>query len=51
VGAIASVVARLRPADAVSDSWIAATAIALGVEIVTQDDDYVDVSGLLVIKA
>ena len=35
----------------VNDSWIAATAIALGVAIVTQDDDYVDVPGLLVIKA
>ena len=35
----------------VNDSWIAATAIALGVAIVTQDDDYVDVPGQLVIKA
>lgn len=35
----------------VNDSWIAATAISLGVAIVTQDDDYVEVSGLLVIKA
>jgi predicted nucleic acid-binding protein len=35
----------------VNDSWIAATAIALGVAIVTQDDDYVDVPGLTVIKA
>jgi predicted nucleic acid-binding protein len=35
----------------VNDSWIAATAIALGVAIVTQDDDYVDVPGLVVIKA
>ena len=35
----------------VNDSWIAATAIALGVAIVTQDDDYVEVPGLLVIKA
>lgn len=34
---------------AVNDSWIAATAIALGVPIVTQDDDYVDVPGLPVI--
>jgi len=35
----------------VNDSWIAATAIALGVAIVTQDDDYAEVPGLLVIKA
>lgn len=35
----------------VNDSWIAATAIALGVAVVTQDDDYVEVPGLLVIKA
>ncbi|CAN5737971.1 type II toxin-antitoxin system VapC family toxin [soil metagenome] len=34
----------------VTDSWIAATALALGVPVVTQDDDYVDVPGLLVIK-
>lgn len=30
----------------VNDSWIAATALALGVPIVTQDDDYVEVPGL-----
>ena len=35
----------------INDSWIAATAIALGVAIVTQDDDYVELPGLLVIKA
>lgn len=35
----------------VNDSWIAATAIALGVAIVTQDDDYVEVPGLTVIRA
>ena len=35
----------------VNDSWIAATAIALGVAIVTQDDDYAEVPGLTVIKA
>jgi predicted nucleic acid-binding protein len=35
----------------VNDSWIAATAIALGVAIVTQDDDYADVPGLTVIRA
>lgn len=33
----------------VNDSWIAATAISLGVPIVTQDDDYLDVPGLAVI--
>ena len=34
----------------VNDSWIAATAISLGVAIVTQDDDYAEVPGLHVIK-
>ena len=34
----------------VNDSWIAATAISLGVPVVTQDDDYVEVDGLQVIK-
>ncbi len=34
----------------VNDSWIAATALALGVPVVTQDDDYADVSGLAVIR-
>lgn len=34
----------------VNDSWIAATAMALGVPVVTQDDDYVEVAGLDVIK-
>jgi predicted nucleic acid-binding protein len=34
----------------VNDSWIAATAMALGVVIVTQDDDYVDVPGLTVVR-
>jgi predicted nucleic acid-binding protein len=33
-----------------NDSWIAATAIAHGLPIVTQDDDYVDVPGLDVIR-
>jgi len=33
----------------VNDSWIAATALALGVPVVTQDDDYVEVPGLTVI--
>jgi len=35
---------------AVNDSWIAATAVSLGVPVVTQDDDYVDLPGLAVIK-
>lgn len=30
----------------INDSWIAATAMSLGVSIVTQDDDYVDIAGL-----
>jgi len=34
----------------VNDSWIAATAISLGVAIVTRDDDYAVVPGLTVIK-
>jgi len=33
----------------VNDSWIAATAISLGVPVVTQDDDYVEVPGLSVV--
>jgi len=33
----------------VNDSWIAATAIALAIPVVTHDDDYVDVPGLAVI--
>ena len=33
----------------VNDSWIAATALYLGVPVVTQDDDYVDIAGLDVI--
>jgi len=44
---------RLRDGEqrmAVNDSWIAATAMALGVPAVTQDDDYVEVEGLEVIK-
>lgn len=35
----------------VNNSWIAATAIALGVAVVTQDDDYVALPGLSVIRA
>ena len=34
---------------AVNDSWIAATAMALGVPVVTQDEDYANVDGLDVI--
>ena len=44
---------RLRDSEQsmpVNDSWIAATAMALGVPAVTQDDDYVEVEGLEVIK-
>ncbi len=36
---------------AVNDSWIAATATALGVPVVTQDADSVDVPGLVVVHA
>ncbi len=34
----------------VNDSWIAATAMTLEVPVVTQDDDYVEVGGLSVIR-
>lgn len=34
----------------VNDSWIAATAISLGVPVVTQADDYVELPGLQVIR-
>ena len=34
----------------VNDSWIAATALALGVPVVTQDEAYVNVPGLAVIR-
>lgn len=34
----------------VNDSWIAATAMALSVPVVTQDEDYVAVAGLDVIR-
>lgn len=34
----------------VNDSWIAASGMALGVPIVTQDEDYVELPGLEVIK-
>jgi len=32
-----------------NDSWIAATAMTLGVPVVTQDDDYVSLPGLAVV--
>jgi len=44
---------RLRDAGlrmAVNDSWIAATAIALEIPVVTQDRDYLEISGLSVIR-
>jgi predicted nucleic acid-binding protein len=34
----------------VNDSWIAATAMALGVPVVTQDDDYVEIGDLSIIR-
>ena len=34
----------------VHDSWIAATALALGVPIVTQDADYVEIPGLDIVR-
>ncbi len=34
----------------VNDAWIAATAIALDVPLVTQDDDHAEVSGLRIIR-
>ncbi len=34
----------------VNDSWIAATALALGVAVVTQDDDFPDLENLNVTK-
>jgi predicted nucleic acid-binding protein len=33
----------------INDSWIAATAISLGVPVVTQDQDFVEVEGLSVV--
>ena len=44
---------RLRDAGRrmpVNDSWIAATAMAIGIPVVTQDADYVDIAGLEVIR-
>ena len=34
----------------VNDSWIAATAMALDVPVVTQDDDYVELGELQIIR-
>jgi predicted nucleic acid-binding protein len=34
----------------VNDSWIAATAMTLGVPVVTHDDDYIEIGGLSVIR-
>ena len=34
----------------VNESWIAATAMTLGVPVVTQDDHYAEVVGLVVIR-
>jgi predicted nucleic acid-binding protein len=49
----ASLVARLRAADRrmpINDSWIAATALAHGLSVLTQDADYDDLPGLQVVK-
>ncbi|NND83770.1 MAG: type II toxin-antitoxin system VapC family toxin [Acidimicrobiia bacterium] len=46
-------IARLREAGRsmpLNDSWIAATAIARGMAVVTQDDDFEGVPGLEVIR-
>lgn len=52
-GAWAALVAGLRAAGRrapVNDSWIAATAIARGIPVATQDDDYDGMPGLSVIR-
>jgi predicted nucleic acid-binding protein len=52
-GAWAVLVAGLRAAGRkapVNDSWIAATAIARGIPVATQDDDYDGMPGLRVIR-
>ena len=46
---------RLLPRDSnqrmpANDSWIAATALSLGVPVMTQDDHYTDIAGLPVIR-
>lgn len=55
--AVATAWARLRvllrdrgQRMSVNNSWIAATAVALGVPVVTQDEDYVDLPGLEVVR-
>jgi predicted nucleic acid-binding protein len=35
---------------AVNDSWIAATAMSLRVPVGTQDEDYVEVPGLKIVR-
>lgn len=54
---VAAAWARLRVAlrdlgrrMAVNDSWIAATAIALDIPLVTRDDDHLEVPGLRVLR-
>lgn len=34
----------------VNDSWICATAMSMGLPVITQDEDYVEIAGLDVIK-
>lgn len=49
----AALVAGLRGAGRkapINDSWIAATAIARGIPVATQDDDYDQMPGLTVIR-
>ncbi len=49
----AALVAQLREAGRrmpINDSWIAATAMAHGIAVATQDDDYDGVPGLDVLK-
>lgn len=55
--AVADAWARLREAMRargrrmpINASWIAATAIAHAVPVVTQDDDYADVPGLVIVR-
>ena len=51
-GAYGTVVGRLRAADAsvgYHDAWIAATAVAEGMPVVTQDRDFLRIEGLEVV--
>jgi predicted nucleic acid-binding protein len=51
VNAAADHTARRRQAGCLSnDSWIAATPLALDVPVVTQDDDFSDITRLDVIR-